>query len=695
MKTLNKILAISGIFALALGTGIASLKSNDFKSSYADASNFVTLQNYIPNGGYELQADTLYTVSSSIIVGSSTSGKSGFVVKSKTTEKPAILYVKAGVTVTVIGGKGNSYTEGGHAGIKLEKGYHLAITGSGTVITTGGDGFLPSKGENGGNGSVVSTTEIMTSGYGGAGGNGGSGGGAGIGTDGGAGGKGASRTSEVGPKECTFSSNDTDGNTGTYGGNGSSAAPMGDLRLLGSVQVDSTGGKTTSYGAQAGYAGNHGQYKWMYNYAAGAGGAGGGGGAGYPGASVGTGGGGGAGGCSGGSGGLMSSSSSKGPQPLNGSGGLGGAGYVNGNDGGPSTVTTYDGKAGGTGGNYRGVAGDKANTSSGTVYKTTAAQLTNTTDRSMIYTENFTRSDVDNPYSKTLYLNYNTGISNSRQKLTCVYGMTMLKLDIPSVPGRRFLGAWQYSNGTGTQYYDENGLSTVICDKDTPTDIYAKYEVINYTVTVDGNGATNDYTKSVNATYGRNPESISVLPERENRELLGFELIPEKSNEKNTTLMFDQRGIAKTPFYLLRDCMVQAVWSDDYSETATNFVNSYMHLDDYDASYTGSGDGSCRTYFTDAKTAFNSLSYNVREYMASGENRNTLVISGYNRLMEWAKFNDYTLDSAYTLVAKSNESNLTKKSINELATMILVPFVAVTFVGLTVFALKKTKKEEK
>lgn len=240
------------------------------------------------NTGPEVSADTLYTVSSDITIAGSTS-KNGLSIASGVT---VIIDIAEGATLTVRGGSASGTTEG-KAGIKMNSGSKLIITGNGTLNVTGG------KGADGATGGSSAYANNSTS-NGGAGGAGGAGGGAGIGTDGGKGG---------------------DAN----GGSGSTAASWpnnASVTIAGpSVTVNDTGsnGQNGGNGSQGG--GN------------GCGGYGGGGGAGKGGAGIGTGGGGGKGGTNGGNG--TSSSGCGGTSYSKGSNGS------TGNAGSNATTQTY------------------------------------------------------------------------------------------------------------------------------------------------------------------------------------------------------------------------------------------------------------------------------------------------------------------------------------------------------------------
>ena len=130
-------------------------------------------------------------------------------------------------------------------GIHLPEGATLVFIGSGTVNAYGGRASSGGNGQNGGaasfqwgtqNGETYSGTLYV--GAGGAGGDGGGGGGAGIGTPGGLGGDGGAANSAVG---TSMWGQKTDANTarpGKNGTDGQTAAEMGTLYVLGSVNIN-------------------------------------------------------------------------------------------------------------------------------------------------------------------------------------------------------------------------------------------------------------------------------------------------------------------------------------------------------------------------------------------------------------------------------------------------------------------------
>ncbi|WP_294748277.1 hypothetical protein, partial [uncultured Prevotella sp.] len=228
------------------------------------------------------------------------------------------LYIPSGKQITCTGANANG-TTGGGAGIELTEGNTLYLIGSGKLVATGGNAANGGNGTNGGDATTEEYNRWLRTGDGGNGGDGGGGAGAGIGTrggNGGAGGIGGAGIYEV-ASEFDGSFDETTGNVGSNGQNGSSATDMGTLYIYDGSQALTPqtniqgGSKGTS-----GNGGNSGNYSkttestfYVVEFCAISGGGGGaGGGFGGAASNIGTGGPGGGGG-GGGSSGTVSSNS--------------------------------------------------------------------------------------------------------------------------------------------------------------------------------------------------------------------------------------------------------------------------------------------------------------------------------------------------------------------------------------------------
>ena len=282
------------------------------------------------HAGTTLQAGEYYVAPDTTLKLTGGTGKSGLKVADGAT---VTIYIPANSKLYVTGGAASG-TTGAGAGIEVNIGSTLKITGAGELYAYGGKA---ANGSNGANGDAADWVDdgrsyIPDGGYGGAGGGGA---GAGIGTKGGAGGSGTGWT--LGFSSITNRYQDTEGfvNTnisgrrGSNGGNGASATACGAIYISNDIKYTAAGG---AQGTSGGSGGSRGSYDyesdnhWMRGLAGGAGG--GGGGAGKAGASIGTGGGGGGGGGAGGGVGYAWSY-----QFLGAGGGGGGAGAVGGSGG--------------------------------------------------------------------------------------------------------------------------------------------------------------------------------------------------------------------------------------------------------------------------------------------------------------------------------------------------------------------------
>jgi uncharacterized repeat protein (TIGR02543 family) len=297
-----------------------------------------------------------------------------------------VLYLAAGVTLTVTGGagydagsgnngsstgyssraNGGTGAKGGGAGIRLPSGQSLFLRGEGTLIVTGGTGGKAGSGGDGGNAGLINNGPnrgdgLFFGGGGGGGGAGGGGGGAGIGTPGGngrnGGNGGASSANTLHLAETDTA--DIDGGNGQAGGAGNASGAVGALFQLDTVKVTANGGGSGTSGS-GGTSGSNVYQRWTNLYTAAGGAGGGGGGKGGSGASVGSGGSGGGGGGGGGSGGTTHFLASSSQNPSNDSasanfpsaaGGNGGIGSSNGNNGSGTKQTAGNASiAGGSGG---------------------------------------------------------------------------------------------------------------------------------------------------------------------------------------------------------------------------------------------------------------------------------------------------------------------------------------------------------
>ena len=281
--------------------------------------------------GQTLNAGKVYTVSEDLTLDGAINKSNGLVVGSDTTaERPAVLWIKNGVTLEVKGASGNANGAPGYAAILLQSGDYLYVRGSGSLEVTGGDGARgksAGRGEDAGDSVDTLSKKILGvsipyglklnshAGDGGAGGTGSGGGGAAIGTNGARGGTGGSGgTGDEGgatvlyvcPAPPILHNIKTDGENGqaSPGRDGASSTGAGTLYVLDNIRLSGNGGSAGTAGS-AGGSGNSGSHMtWYLMFETGGDGAGGGaGGQGGDGAFIGSGGAGAGGGGGGGAGG--------------------------------------------------------------------------------------------------------------------------------------------------------------------------------------------------------------------------------------------------------------------------------------------------------------------------------------------------------------------------------------------------------
>lgn len=276
-----------------------------------------TQVNLPQSAGYTLQPGNMYIVRTSMTI-NATAGN-GLNVAAKGSGQAPVLYIPAGVTLTVTGANANGQTGAG-AGIYVPSNAELIITGAGKLVATGGNAANGGNGERGYNAGgddprYSSRTQdekvgdgnewkIYQSGAGGKGGYGGGGAGAGIGGIGGNGGNGGiGGAARFFQETGESSTSQKDGKDGAAGGAGAKGAVMGKVYVMGTVNVTATAGNA---GTAGGAGGNQGCTLWNkidgYNNVAGGGGGGAGGGAGHAAYGIGAGGRGAGGGGGGGSG---------------------------------------------------------------------------------------------------------------------------------------------------------------------------------------------------------------------------------------------------------------------------------------------------------------------------------------------------------------------------------------------------------
>lgn len=112
----------------------------------------------------------------------------------------------------------------------------------------------------------------------------------------------------------------------------------------------------------------------------------------------------------------------------------------------------------------------------------------------------------------TVTLNNQGATTAGTASVTATYGLAMPSITKPSRTGYTFGGYYTGTNGSGTQYYKEDGLSAKTWDIRSNTTLYAKWTINKYTLTWNANGGTlsGSYTSgSVEYGYPITAPSVS------------------------------------------------------------------------------------------------------------------------------------------------------------------------------------------
>lgn len=424
----------------------ALLAATAFIAPHAARAGFDT-SGSLGGVGSRLKDGTVYTVFEDKTITRGSIYSATYVDDNATT----VIYIHKGVTLTIQGGDASG-KYGAGAGIRLNSGSTLIVTGEGTLNVKGGNA---AKGGKGSGASAARCDNDYT--QGGKGGDGGAGGGGASAAIGGVGGDGGSAGVQ-GTTPPTHESSvyvwsnfkDTTGADGGGGGNGENGTDSGTIYLLGSVTVNASGGAKASGGA----AGSRGSGAWFsktYEFHAGYGGGGGGGGGGAA-ATCNIGGGGGAGGGgggAGGNGGHFWTTRGGNPDVPDASGGRKGSG-ADGNDGdgwtdSPSHYKSTYGGSGGSGGSA-GTTG-----SSGTCYKDSGVTVSGT--------GNFLSASTHPAIEYKLFF-HDDWRHSSTNDVKLGYAMPE-SAPVLTREGYTFLGWFDRKDGMGLKHYDADGSKLI------------------------------------------------------------------------------------------------------------------------------------------------------------------------------------------------------------------------------------------
>lgn len=453
------------VFTLMLGALLGMLFGFSMPTQAAYSGGTERLGDSL-GGNKALSSDVVYTVTTdTVIYGNSVNN--GYYLQNNI----ATIYIKKGATLSVSGGDA-SFDKPGKAGIRVDSGKKLIITGGGALKVYGGAGGRGSTGLN------RNTHHKHDGGNGGAGG---AGGGAAIGTDGAAGGTGASmRCKEI-----------SRGN-GYSGYSGGTASSCGTIYIVGSVTRSTYSGSNGSGGGTQSTTDR--------------GGSGGGGGGGQGAVAIGTGGAGG-----GGGGGGATGKSTSGTDPAGGGGGAGaswGRSASTGNKGNTSKVAYSGGSGGSLGSSSR------------------AATINTSIDKLPEETKITVTMDLGIDESEAT----NTGTSEqtalgTKSQIFYYGASAMSKIDIPKRLGYVFDGYYTQEKGLGDKIYNADGsansqdlLSKGYLDENDKwvyakdLKVYAKWVPVTARITLDANGGSG--TVTINQDYDKTVNILNTKPRR-------------------------------------------------------------------------------------------------------------------------------------------------------------------------------------
>ena len=115
----------------------------------------------------------------------------------------------------------------------------------------------------------------------------------------------------------------------------------------------------------------------------------------------------------------------------------------------------------------------------------------------------------------TISFNVNGGTGGQSESVIATYDspMPMISATVPTKEGYIFGGWYDTSESTGgNKYYNTNGSSARIWDKEENTTLYARWTSESFTITFNANGGIGGQNESVTATYGASMPDISTTP---------------------------------------------------------------------------------------------------------------------------------------------------------------------------------------
>ena len=157
----------------------------------------------------------------------------------------------------------------------------------------------------------------------------------------------------------------------------------------------------------------------------------------------------------------------------------------------------------------------------------------------------------------TVTFNQNWATTNGAMNVTATYGSPLPSIadNLPTKTGYKFDGYWDGENGTGTQYYNAEGISVLNWDKTSDNvTLFAKWVQEEYTIIFDHQGG-GDGTTSVTATYG------AILPQVTPPTKTGYTFLRYTENPSDGFWWYDENGECSVDWNKTSGWTLYAQWT--------------------------------------------------------------------------------------------------------------------------------------
>ena len=198
--------------------------------------------------------------------------------------------------------------------------------------------------------------------------------------------------------------------------------------------------------------------------------------------------------------------------------------------------------------------------SGGTQYYNSSGSSTRTCD----FISNTTLYAHWQTYVVTIGLDNNGGTGGTTS-VNATYGSAMPSITVPTRTGHTFLGYYTSTSG-GTKYYNSDGSSARSSDFTTSTTLYAQWNPVTVTITLNKNGGSGG-TSSVSATYGGVFPQINV-PSRSGYYFTGY-----YTNVSGGLLYYTYDGVGVRTSAFTSSTTLYARWSTT-SNLSYHWANS-------------------------------------------------------------------------------------------------------------------------